>query len=285
MATTETKPIPKEAIGVLDGLLARTYLIQKLEEISEFAELHKRAGGLAEIVLNHLRPQLASYFASMSPEGRGALGLSGSPAAGLYDESARQEARGALELIWSVQRLASGKLSELGKSYDYVAELQAILEPLGVPKLEDTLMVYDMERWGMQRLLVDSGPVAGPYRDLLETEVMRHLTDLGPAELARESRREIEKRIKRKASPLARHLGRYNLSNRIEFWILNVVFGATYEQISVVLQAHEERVANGASPYQWVRTQIRDAHHILGAKRSGRPAKGGVLAKWKLMLK
>ena len=145
------------------------------------------------------------------------------------------------------------------------------------------MIIVDAKSLGLTRIIYDSGPIEGPYLEILEMKVMTFLTDLSPSGLAKETPGRVRKRMELKSAPLRRHLKRFNLSERIDLWVMNVVYGMTYGEIAVVLQDDEQYLAVGESPYEWVRKQVRDANHLFDVTRKGRPRKGGVLRQWKLM--
>lgn len=284
MDERKSQPMPKEAVIFLDQQLAQFYLLRRLLEIPEFVQLWGQARELPGKIVEVVKPRLLNRFAVMSPAGRGAA-VSPLPVFLLYDQKARTEATEALADLETATAAVHEILEEHGIKVEYRAELEVLMKPLGVPGLVDVMVVWDAQQWGIDRVISDSGPIEGPLRDYLELEVSKYLTDLGPSGLAKETPGRIRRRIERKVSPLSQHLKRYDLANRIDLWVLNVVHGFTYEEIASALQQDESRLATGWSPYQWVRKQVRDASHVLGVKRKGRPLKGGVLRQWKLMSK
>jgi hypothetical protein len=65
-------------------------------------------------------------------------------------------------------------------------------------------MAWDQRIRGWDRIIRDTGPIAGPLRDLLETGVMKGITGLGPVELAKEHPGQIRRRMERKVALLMR---------------------------------------------------------------------------------
>ncbi|MCH8325180.1 MAG: hypothetical protein IIB83_01235, partial [Bacteroidetes bacterium] len=80
----------------------------------------------------------------------------------------------------------SGNLVEQANSQgqfyeiDYRGNLSRLVEPLSVPDLMDFLAAADYTRWGLTTLLYKSGPIGGPVRAHLETDILQGATDLTP---------------------------------------------------------------------------------------------------------
>ena len=145
-------------------------------------------------------------------------------------------------------------------------------------------MAFDFDRWGMTSVLYRSGPIEGPLKPHLSTEILQAATDLTPLGLALETPEQLRRRIAIKLGPARRHLRQFNLTERIDLWYENVVLGVTLKKIAERLDRDPSHVARGDSSRDWIRKQMRDANRILGSVRRGRPRKGGVLLLWKLML-
>ena len=221
-------------------------------------------------------------FGSMTPSGRGAFAASEGPVFGLYDEAPREEALRVNQLVIDMEQSLERVLTDYGGTEHYIDQLRSLVNPLGLPALTDTLKVVDAMRWGLHTTLSEAGTIQGPFRDTLESAALKGLTDLGPADLARESPARIRRRIKRKIAPLGRHINRYDLAGRIGLWVLHVVYGEHQHSIASRLQ-EEGEVLPDRDPLGWIKKQIGEASQILGASRRGRPRKWGVLRHWKLM--
>lgn len=280
MSTSKVTPFPKETIWLTDRTLARCYLIARLSEIQEFETLWERIRQRPVALMEIFRPHLSEYLNGLSPAGRGALATFGTNVFALYDNDARCEAVAAWKFINVPDEV---ELNGHMVNAEYQAQLEVLVKPLGIPDLSLTMIIVDAQSMGLNRIIFDSGPIEGPFREILETKVMTFLTDLSPSGLARETPGRIRDRMELKSAPLRRHLKRFNLAGRIDLWVMNVVYGVTYEEIAGVLQDDEQYMAAGQGPYEWVRKQVRDANHLFDVTRRGRPRKGGVLRQWKLM--
>jgi len=217
----DTVPFSKEDIDSIDTLIAKPLLVIELLNISEFRMLWQQARSIPEVVIMTVKPRLEVIFAGLSPEGRGAL-LAGENAVSFYSEAAVDEAKKVmirLQYLKDVEEV----LVKAGVPLDYQPRLEALVRPLGVPALADIMTLLDVKEWGIDKLLV--GPIEGPSRDLLESMLIRGMTELSPAEAMSETPAAIRKRITRKIGPLSRHLKRFALQGRIRLWVLNVVYG------------------------------------------------------------
>jgi hypothetical protein len=202
----------------------------------------------------------------------------------LYDTAAINQAVGLVKALKAetdaVSKALGDKIDWHG-SVSYRTGLDSLLQPLGVPDLTELLMAWDQHVWGWDRVIHGTGPIAGPFRDLLEIEMMKGITDLGPVKLAKESPRQVRRRMEQKVAPLKHHHFRgdgpfHGLRQRIRLWALNNVYGKTLSGIAETLELDESRIANGVPTHRWAEEQVRDATRILGVKvPSGRPRKGG----------
>jgi uncharacterized membrane protein len=278
----KTSPLNREAITFFDTLLAKWLLLAELLQISEFAQLRSQARSIPEAVIKAIKPKLENILTGLSPEACGAL-ITGEKAYSLYDRDALNEAEAAAIKLHLLTRAVNEFLEKERIKRDYQSRLEAIVKPLGVPGLVGVVMLLDLKEWGIDRIF--TAQVAGPSRDLLESMFIRGLTDLSPVEAMSETQASLIRRMRRKVSPLSRHVKRYALQQRIRLWVRNVVHGESIHSIARELQNNVERPAD-AEPGEWVKRQIRDASKILEVKRPlGRPRKGGVLRYWKLMVK
>ena len=286
MDAVETKPFGREVIAGIDQLLARYYLLHFLENVPEFAQLWDRARAVPSQVMEALKPFLQEHFAKMTPAGRGAFIVSQGAAFSLYDADAQAEAEMAWSLLMRIKNSADRVLREGGVEDDYLNRLESLVEPLGVSGLAELMVIRDYCEWGLDRLVYDAGPTEGPGIDLLKMATFRHLTDLGPAGLARETHSQIRRRMERKVGPLSAHMKKFHLGKRISLWGLNVVYGYTFEQIAYAFQHYPGWSGNGNSPWAQVKKEIQEAARLLGVPRPrGAPRKGGLVRHWKMMLK
>jgi hypothetical protein len=222
---------------------------------------------------------LEEISTSLSPAGRGALLLASGKVVGLYDEHAETEARLAAIKLNQLGAAVNEFCQNKGITSDYLPILKLIVEPLGVPDLAEVIMAYDIKGWGIDRIL--AGPIDGLAHDLLASRIIHDLTNLSLADAFSETRTQFNQRVMHKVGPLARHVKKYALQQRIQLWVRNVVYGESIRQI-----AESMVPIVGYSSDDWVKQQIRDASRILGVKRlTGRPRKGGVIRHWKLMAK
>lgn len=283
MVQSTSEPSVKEAITFIDNEWAKHYLVMKLSEIPEFVELWSRARELPTVVMEAIQPKLQEWWSTMSPAGRGAYGALPGFIAGdtfkLYDRGAQQEAVDFITTYAQMVKTIDTEMLRLGIKVDYQGQLERLVEPLGVPSLEVTLMVLDLQMWKWDRLVKGSGPVEGPYRTAVETASLEWMTGLSPAELASETPGRIQARMRRKAAPLARHIKRYDLPSRIDLWVRHKVLGEPIAQITGAARSAE----GGAE--SWTRQKIQEATRDLRAQvPPGRPPKGGVLRRWKSMI-
>jgi hypothetical protein len=279
MIGKKTIPFSQENIDLTDALIAKHLLVGELIQIQEFIELWTEVREIHAKIIETVKPTLENLFAGLSPEARGALMSMEGTAYALYDEDVRKEAEIAAAKLKLVVEAVNDWAKEEEKEIDYRSSLEAIVKPLNVPDLGIFMMVWDIKLWGIYQ--ISKGRIAGPASDLLESTIIRGLTDLSPIEAMSETRALFKQRIKRKISPLSRHLKLYALQRRIHLWVRNVVCGESIRQIAESMDP-----AVGYSSDDWVRQQIRDASRILGVKRvTGRPRKGGVIRVWKLMAK
>ena len=275
----KTVPLTQEVIDSADTLMAKCWLVLALVEIDEFTVLWSRAKQIPDVIIKTIRPKLEEISTSLSPTGRGALLAASGEVTGLYDEHTEAE---ALLAATKLNRLGDA-INELcqnnGITSDYLPILKLLVEPLGVPDLAEVIMAYDIKEWGIDRIL--AGPIDGLAHDLLASRIIQDLTDLSLADAFSETRTQFNQRVMHKVGPLARHVKKYALQQRIQLWVRNVVYGESIRQIA------ESMVPNvGYSSDDWVKQQIQDASRILGVKRlTGRPRKGGVIRHWKLIAK
>jgi hypothetical protein len=286
MKASETKPLGKGAIAEIDQQLARGYLLFFLENVPEFVRLWDHARAIPSQIIEALKPQMQEHFVKMSPAGRGAFIALQSPAFALHDENARAEAATACRLLSRIEESVQEVLSEVGVKHDYRGQLESLAEPLGVTGLVDLMIIRDAQEWGLDRLVYDAGPMEGPVIDLIKTETLGHLTDMGPDDLARETRSQIRRRMERKVGPLSAHLKRFHLIKRINLWGLHVVCGYTFDQIAYALQCNPGWSGAGNSPWAQVKKEVGEAARLLGVPRpSGAPRKGGLVRHWEMMAK
>lgn len=284
-ASSPTKPSLRDEIQFLDKQIARHYLVSRLSEIPEFVTIWERARAGVSDLMDALEPILTDYFKTLSPMVRGALmsGMFGGGVWLMHDEKARDETLQVFQVLQTTVGHVQTLRKQLEPGLGYKAKLEELAAPLSVPGLVDVLVMHDATRWGVDRLIYDSGPIEGPLRDWLEQTILKDATGLSPAGLALETPGRIRQRLQARTQPLRRHLNRYHLKRRIDLWVMNVVYGQTYEQITLLLQAEGDQPGNpDNNPHYWIRRQIRDARILLDMKRMGRPRKGGVLRQWKL---
>ena len=292
MNVGKTTPMPRETIEAADRVMGRFFLIWELLQIPEFVTLYLQAVDSQKKVMDTVLPSLQLCLKRMSPEGRGAFVslAAGSEVWRLYDTAARNQAVRLVKALKAETDKVSKALEDeidWEGSVSYRTRLDSLLQPLGVPDLTKSLMAWDQHIWGWHAAIHDTGPIAGPFRNLLETEVMKGMTDLGPVELAKETPRQVRRRMEQEVGPLTRHYFRGGepfdgLRRRIHLWVRNKVCGETISEITQDLQTDESRRATGVSPQRWVEQQISEATRILGAKVSSRrPRKGGSVASGK----
>jgi hypothetical protein len=275
----KTVPLTQEVIDSADTLMAKCLLVLALVEIDEFTMLWSRAKQIPDVIIKTIRPKLEEISTSLSPAGRGALLAASVEVTGLYDEHTEAEALLAATKLKRLGEAVNEFCQNKGITPDYLPILKLLVEPLGVPDLAEVIMAYDIKEWGIDRIL--AGPIDGLAHDLLASRIIHDLTDLSLADAFSETRTQFNQRVMHKVGPLARHVKKYALLQRIQLWVRNVVYGESIRQIA------ESMVPNvGYSSDDWVKQQIQDASRILGVKRlTGRPRKGGVIRDWKLMAK
>lgn len=280
MLLSASEPSSKEIVTFFDNEWAKHYLVMKLLEIQEFVELWSRARELPTVVMEAIQPKVQEWWSAMSGAGRGAFAaLSAGKRFESYDRGAQQEAVAFISFYTQMVRTIDSEMLKLGLNVDYQGQLERLVEPLGVPDLEVTLMVLDLQMWKWDRLGKDSGPVEGPYRTDVETASLGWMTGLSPSEIANETPGRIQARMRRKVAPLSRHIKRYDLPSRIDLWVRHKVLGEPIAKIVGVA-----RTAEGGAD-SWVRQMIQEATRDLRAKvATGRPSKEGVLRRWKMML-
>ena len=66
--------------------------------------------------------------------------------------------------------------------------------------------------------------------------MLRALADLGPADAVALSQGKMRARAQRKLGSLARHVKTYDLSQRVDLWIVNRVFGKSPLEIASEMQ-------------------------------------------------
>jgi len=278
MAGSVTRPMSKEEVLFVDREIAKHYLVSKLCEIPEFLDLWESARSIPTAVIDAIRPILEKRFASMSGDGRGALAASDGSIFDLYNDTARHEAVETRRVVAEGFKAAEDELRRRGFESNYQEEIRRLVDPLGVPDLDITLMVWTANEWGLDRLIYDSGPIQGPFCTMIETELLGGMTDLSPAEIASTSSAKFLNRVRHKVAPLRRHHQRYELWRRVELWVRHKVLG---DPIGLIAGASK---SGEGGPESWVRQRIREATRVLGAKvPPGRPKKGGVLRLWKTM--
>lgn len=278
-------PLSHEEIAFMDTLLAKYLLINELLQIYEFAELWEQAKrNIPGEVIKEIKSGLEDIFTDLSPEARGALSI-GEKAYALYDENALNEAEAAAIRFKLLCDSLNAKMQNGDMQPKYSHDLEALVQPLGVPGLVDMMMFLDMKEWGIAQIF--TGPIAGATRELLESKLLQDLIGLTPIQAISETRTSIRKRVRRNVSPLSRHFKRYALHQRIQLWVRNVVHGEPIRNIAFGLRDEVNRIEDeGYDRDSWIKKQIKDASRVLGFKRlSGRPRKGGVLRQWKLMVK
>jgi hypothetical protein len=303
-----------ERVEATDRLLGKILLILELFEIPEFRRLWGKAfekqyrvveGIIAchQAALNQISPEGREAFTRQAvvqiqaPEGRTVFAIteSGAEVLSSYGPKAFYEAlvvtKALNEATKQLEQSIGDQIDDMG-SASYRVALENLVGPLGVPNLALIIMALDWKVWGWYERLANVYPMdrslreGGWLREQLEAAVLKGLTDLSPAQLAKESPGRIRRRMERKVAPLMRRYFRGGepfdvLRQRIHLWIRNKVYGETLTEIARDLQSDESRRATGVSPQSWVEQQIGEATHILGAKvSSGRPRKGGVLRRW-----
>lgn len=272
-----------EDISVVEQIRARLILVEMLRLIPKFTELWDQARSSVSPALDSIIPEFRDKLQNMSPEGRDALMVSSSDL-GLWQlcsEEAVAEAVDFAKWLEDLCQRTNDVAKKEGWTVDYRSQLQAIVEPLMVPGLVDAMMVCDMKQWGLDW---PGGSVQGPGRDLLETLLCRDLTGLGPSELALETPGRIRKKIRKSVAPLARHIQRYDLQQRIGLWVLNKVCGLTIPEITRHFDSDKAWEGVGLSSQRWIEQQIREATSVLGANvPTGRPKKRAVFGYWDKM--
>jgi hypothetical protein len=272
MNTSGTQPIAKEMITELDSLLARVYLINFLEKVPCFVQLWDQARELHGQTFEVLQPSLQKLFVNMSPAGRGAFVAAEGASFNLYNEKARAEATIAWRTVHSINKGVMDFFSANGIDHDYWGQLEALTAPLGVTGLVELMYVHDCHKWGVDRLAHDAGPIDGPGVDLLNNEILRALTGLGPLGFAKEIPSEIKARMAHKAGPVIGHLRRFQLRRRINLWALHVVYGATFAQLADALHSYPGCGGYGDSPEKQVKKGSRGSRDFAWCPTSSRQA-------------
>jgi hypothetical protein len=239
----KTVPFSREDINTVDTMLAKCLLVWELLQIPEFVELWERARKEPRNILTAIAPVLENINAGLSPEGRGAF-LLGSSVFDLYDQNARVEAVVAAVRLGNLAKQVNDSLCVQGIHLNYRSDIQALVEPLGIPGFADVMMVWGIGTWDLNWV---NGPVEGHGRDMLESMVVRGLTDLSPVEVIAETPSLFNKRVSQKMSSISRHLKQYNLPQRIHLWVRSVVMGETMAEI-----AGKECGIVGFSSLEWV---------------------------------
>ena len=272
-------PITPEAIEALDRWKALIIVASALRAIPDFVRVWKPAYDRLAAALEEARPDVMRRWTNLSPEARGAAMAFGSPSFLAQPDQA--------QLDGAAYRAEADQLfdAHAGAAFEsYRSRIDELLDPLAVEDLANTLLMIDVKATGLFEQLKEAGGVAGPWRDALEAELFRGLTDLGPADLAKTTPGRVRGRIKRKSGRLARHLKTYDLEQRVKLWIMNKVFGIPQGAIASHLQAAGEAVASG-DPAARIRRHIRDVNRLFGTHPRGRPQKGGMLAHWNQLAK
>ena len=275
MATYQpVTPVTPEAIKAWDRLQAMILVALALRVVPDFVRLWKPAYDSLAAEVREAMPVIVRRWSDLSPEGRGAAIAFGSPSLFLQPEAAQLEGaayRAEEEGLFGPQVEAALE--------SYQARIDMLLDPLPVEGLADTLLHIDLNEIGLFELLKEAGGVAGPWRDTLEANLLRGLTDLGPADLAKTTPGRVRERIRRKGGPLERHTKTYDLAQRVEFWFRNKVFGIPQAEIASQLQKAGEVAASG-DPEARIRGYIHDINKLFGTHPRGRPRKGGAVAYW-----
>ena len=276
MATDQpVAPFPAEAIVVLDRWKALILVASALRAVpDDFVRLWRPAYDRLAAAVREALPEIVRRLADLSPEGRGAAIAFGSTSLLLQPEAAQLEGvtfRAELEQLFGTHAGAAFA--------SYLSTIDELLEPLAVEGLADILLLIDLKEIGLFEQLKEAGGVAGPWWDALETGLLRDITGLGPADLAKTTPGRVRGRIRRKSGPLRRHIETYDLEQRAHFWFMNKILSIPQAEIASRLQKAGE-VAAGGDPGARIRRYIRDVNKILGTHTRGRPQKGGVLAYW-----
>jgi hypothetical protein len=303
-----------DAIEDADRLFGKVFLILELFQIPEFLRLWAKAFEKQYIAVESIIACHRTALDQISPEGREAftgravvqiqaaegrkafiITESGAEAARRYGAKAVLEACVVTNVLNEATKqlgqIIGDQIDDMG-SVSYRVALENLVGPLGVPGLPIIIMTLEgVARGWHERLAsvcaIDGSLREGWLRDQLEAHVLKGLTDLSPAQLAKEPPRRIRRRMAQKIAPLKRHYFRgdgpfRSLRQRIHLWVRNKVLGETISEIAQDLQSDESRSVAGVSPQSWVEQQIGEATRILGAKvSSGRPRKGGMLRQWK----
>lgn len=267
-------PLTPADIEALDRFQALGLVALALRAVPDFVRLWRPAYDELAAAVRGARPEIVRRWADLSAEGRGAAVAFGSPSLFLQPEPARLEAV-------AYHAGAEGPFGTLVEAAleAYRTRIHVLLVPLHVEGLADTLLHIDLNEIGLFELLKEAGGVAGPWGDALEASLLRGLTDLGPADLAKTTPGRVRRRIRRKSGPLGRHLKTYDLPQRVQFWIINKVFGVRQADIASQLQEADE-LAVGGDLEARVRRSIQDVNKLFGTRRPGRPRKGAALAYW-----
>ena len=276
MATDQpVTPLTPESIEVFDRWQALILVAWALRAVpDDFVRLWRPAYDRLAAAVREALPEIVRRLADLSPEGRGAAIAFGSPSLLLQPEAAQLEGvsfRAALEQLFGTHAGAAFA--------SYLSTIDELLEPLAVEGLADILLLIDLKEIGLFEQLKEAGGVAGRWWDALETGLLRDITGLGPADLAKTTPGRIRERIRRKSGPLARHMKTYDLEQRVLLWIRNKVSGDTQAEIALQLQ-EAGKVATGGDPEARIRKHVQDINKLFRVHPLGRPRKGGALAYW-----
>ena len=295
MVSTRVNPLNSKDIEEIDHLWGKFFLVWELFQIEEFVALWWPALQRQSRAMQAIPTDFAHRMTRMSPEGRGAFiaMASGSEAWRLHSEDAIVEASLLANILTDGAAKASQVLGDQLNWYgsvSYRTILEYLVAPLGVSGLTEVIIAWDMEVFGWRIDESIFGNTSGPFKEYLEQGILRTLTELSPAGLAKETPGRIRARMERKVAPLRRHYFSgaepfQGLRQRIHFWVLNKVRGKTIFKVTQSLGSNKGRIDSGEFPESWVQEQIKDANRILRAKLPrGRPPKGGVIRQWKTML-
>ena len=295
MVGTKVNPLEPQDISEIDHLIGKIFLVWELFQIGEFVALWWPALQRQSRAMQAIPKDFADRMTRTSPEGREAFIAitSESEAWRMHSEEAIEEARILVDYLVASADKASLELGEQidwHGSVSYRTTLEYLVAPLGVPGLTEAIIAWDMGVFGWRMDEAIFADTSGPFKEYLEQGILRTLTELSPADLARETPGRIRGRMERKVAPLRRHYFSgaepfQGLRQRIHLWVLNKVHGKTIFKVTQSLGSNEGRIDNGEYPESWVQEQIKDANRILRAKLPrGRPRKGGVLRQWKTML-
>ena len=265
-------PISRDALREVDRLRALVLIATRLKEIPAFVRLYKPVADELTTAFRVVQPAITERWAQLSPEGRGAVIAAGSPGFFLQSEDAQAEASSYLQEMDRLMKPRAGV--QLGAYRVRVADL---LAPLRVEGLLDALLVVELKEQGMFDRPKDASPFAGPAWDGLEAGLLRALTDLGPVDASVMPLGAIQARARRKLGSLTRHLTTYDLSQRVDLWILSRVFGKSGLQIASDMQ-EAGVVEPDRDPIDRVRKHLREMNKLLGSQ--SRRAEVGAFDHW-----